>query len=89
MIATHETEALAVMFRVDREGSVFAIFPECEERPGEVGTWEINGGSSSGPRIELVAGSRPAKPREYRELLRVLRRHHKVRIVKRAPRRMR
>lgn len=62
----------AVIFRKDRDGIVFAIFPELEETGRTVTTYDHVGGHSSGPYGPLIDTTRPARPEEYEELRREL-----------------
>jgi hypothetical protein len=61
-----------VIFRIDREGSVFALLPENAERGDEVAIFTHHG-HTSGPLYESLRLSRAAKPVEYASLLNSLR----------------
>lgn len=79
--------ANAVLFRTDRDGFTFAIFPYNDEGHGRVATYELSGGSSSGKPFELIGSSRPATQKEYKELKEYLEYHsgEKIRILSRMP----
>ena len=59
-----------VIFRMDREGIVFALFPEL---PGDnhgtyCSAYQHNGQHCEADYHGCIANSRPAKPQEYAEL---------------------
>jgi hypothetical protein len=81
--------AVPVMFRKDREGVVFAIFPTIPEARGVL-IYDRMGGHTSGPLAGNVASSRPASPREYEAIKRELEGYpyrYMLTVVQRAPRR--
>jgi len=82
-------EITSVIFRMDREGSVFALFPElpsdcqgffctCYQHIGQHSDADFQG---------CIAHSRPAKAQEYRDLFNELeRRGYHLQVYKRATR---
>ena len=62
-----------VIFRVWRDtGDVFALFPADSEKPGECSSYQHVGQHGSADYGHCIRQSRPAKPSEYRTLLREL-----------------
>ncbi len=61
-----------VLFRVDSDGTCFAIFPFVQETARDVATFDMLGGHSHGPRLDMIETSRPATPAEYERIARVL-----------------
>jgi len=86
------SDTLTAIFRVDREtGNTFAIYPEDPaDHQGHCTVFDpYGGGHGAGDYQVCLAQSRPAKPGEYRKLLRDLKRlMPSIRVAKRASRRM-
>lgn len=72
MVETGGEPPVVVIFRVDKEGVCFALFPELKQGRGHCTTYERVGQHSSGPYGANVNTSRPAKPEEYAALKREL-----------------
>jgi hypothetical protein len=77
-----------ILFRVDRENNVIAVFPyEVATLNGLVVTYEHAGQHGSGDLDGMIKESRPAKPSEYASLLRELRgQGYVVKVIQRANR---
>ncbi len=62
---------LIVIFRMDRDGIPIALFPEVEaDNRGNSLLYEHMGQHGAADYKSMIAHSRPAKPSEYRDLLR-------------------
>ena len=64
-------ETTVVIFRVDREGVVFALFPELPDRSSRLAIAPATSRSASivpPTTIGCIADSRPATPAEYADL---------------------
>lgn len=58
-------EPVVVVFRIDREGDLFALFPELDEGNGRCACYVSVGGHTAAPYGASVNASRPARPEEY------------------------
>jgi len=83
---TAAAEKEIVIFRVDHEGTVYALFPHIEGSPGCCTAYQHIGQHCSATYQLCIRMSRPARPSEYKELATELRRiGYKLIIRKRRP----
>lgn len=85
-----ERERTEVMFRKDRDGTVFAVFPHdpADVAGRYVTTYEHVGQHGSGDYGPMIATTRPATEEEYRDLRAELERiGYDVRVIRRRSRR--
>jgi hypothetical protein len=81
---------MVVIFRVDREGVIFALLPfDLADFEGHCTAYQAVGGHCAADYGGCIAASRPATPKEYRPLLRELKRigYTDLTVRQRKPRR--